>query len=161
ELPVNSEESTPGPIEQERFSDDEFETHSTVSKSWVRKQLKGPHQGGISKPGCKKRHTTLLRRALLHTRLQLQNTTEVPESSRQPSIDPSTRTPISHSPSSALLDPFMLIQRWASGSAESVMGAKTSVSRKRKKAKSKPNLGTSTGNESRSLTSFKSRSTST
>ncbi|KAG5441906.1 hypothetical protein CSKR_106348 [Clonorchis sinensis] len=162
ELSVDSEESNPEPIEQESLSDNEFETHSTVSKSWVRKQLKGPHQGGISKPGCKKHHTTLLRRALLRTRLQLQNTTELSESSRQPSIDPSTRPPNTHSPSSALLDPFMLIQRWASGSAESTMDAKTSASRKRKKkAKSNPNLGTSVGNESRPLTSFKSRSTAT
>ncbi|KAF5403469.1 hypothetical protein PHET_03259 [Paragonimus heterotremus] len=75
EAPVDDE-----PIEEDpnTFTDDGLDTRSTVSKSWVRKHLKGPHQVGISKPGCKKQHTQMLRRALLRTRLHLQTGATAP-----------------------------------------------------------------------------------
>ncbi|KAF8570870.1 hypothetical protein P879_07113 [Paragonimus westermani] len=80
-VPMECPEETPvddEPTEDVNFSDDGLDTRSTVSKSWVRKHLKGPHHVGISKPGCKKQHTQMLRRALLRTRLQLQTGATAP-----------------------------------------------------------------------------------
>ncbi|CAL8102808.1 unnamed protein product [Calicophoron daubneyi] len=60
------------------LEDEEYETdrQSTVSKSWVRKQLRVAPSGGICKATCIKRQRDLLRRVVLHTRLQLQAQTQ-------------------------------------------------------------------------------------
>lgn len=54
-----------------KHSDDGLDAQSTVSKSWVRRQLKQIHAGGVSRPSCKKRQRDMFRRVLLHTHLQL------------------------------------------------------------------------------------------
>ncbi|KAA3671775.1 uncharacterized protein DEA37_0008290 [Paragonimus westermani] len=133
-VPMECPEETPvdEPTEDVNFSDDGLDTRSTVSKSWVRKHLKGPHHVGISKPGCKKQHTQMLRRALLRTRLQLQTGATAPLG-----LSKRGDAPKQGDTASSSVDHLKFISQWAARALGGTTDSNVSRRKPRKKSRNK------------------------
>ncbi|KAF7256134.1 hypothetical protein EG68_07222 [Paragonimus skrjabini miyazakii] len=136
-MPMECSEKTPVDVEPTEedaitFSDDGLDSRSTVSKSWIRKHLKSPHQVGISKPGCKKQHTQMLRRALLRTRLHLQIGATAP-------LGLSKRDDVSKQGDATLGsgDHLKFISQWASRALGGTTDSNISKRKQRKKFRNK------------------------
>ncbi|CAH8507041.1 unnamed protein product [Dicrocoelium dendriticum] len=131
-------ENTP-PKQVAYAPDDGFEVSSTISKSSVRRQLKGPHRGGISRPSCSKRSTEVVRRALFRAQLHLQHT--VPTSNaRVDKVFPSQSAIPTKSDPDVLSKHASIISQWASRASST---SSTPKRKRKKKNKLEPEADSS------------------